>query len=71
MQARGRLVISTLLLLILAPWVATIDVIEETPESDLSQAFPILNEAQVDTILSTGARGVTSWVKQGLSLIHI
>ncbi len=65
MQARGRLVISLLLLLILAPWVGTIDAIEEAPESDLSEAFPILNEAQVDSILSAGSRGVTTWIKQG------
>jgi len=65
MQARGRLVISLLLLLILAPWVGTIDAIEDTQDADLSEVFPVLNEAQVDAILSTGARGVTTWVKQG------
>ena len=65
MQTRGQLVISLLLLLIFSPWAATIDVTEETSESELSTAFPELNEAQVDTILSTGARGVTTWVKQG------
>ncbi len=65
MQARGRLVISILLIMILAPWIGAIDAVERTPESELSQTFPELNEAQVDAILSTGARGVTTWVKQG------
>ncbi|MDG1525441.1 MAG: hypothetical protein P8Q90_05170, partial [Candidatus Thalassarchaeaceae archaeon] len=65
MQARGRLVISLLLILILAPWVGTIDATEDTRDADLSEVFPVLNEAQVDAILSTGARGVTTWVKQG------
>ena len=65
MQARGRLVISLLLLLILAPWVGAIDGVEESEKTDLAETFPILNDAQVDSILSTGARGVTTWVHQG------
>ena len=65
MQARGRLVFSLLFLLILAPWVGTIEAVEEAEKSDLAETFPILNDAQVDSILSTGARGVTTWVKQG------
>ena len=65
MQARGRLVISLLLLLVLAPWVGTIDGLEKSEKTDLAETFPQLNEAQVDAILSTGARGVTTWIKQG------
>lgn len=65
MQARGQLVISLLLLLILAPWVGAIEVGEESENTDLAETFPLLNDAQVDSILSTGARGVTTWVHQG------
>ena len=65
MQARGRLVISTLLLLILAPWMGSIEPTQEREQSDLSEAFPILNDAQVDAILGASPKGVTTWVKQG------
>ena len=65
MQARRSLVISALLLLILAPWVGTIEATEEQEQTDLSNAFPILNEAQVDAILGASPKGVTTWVKQG------
>ena len=65
MQARGRLVISLLFLLVLAPWVGTIDGLEKSEKTELAETFPQLNEAQVDAILSTGARGVTTWIKQG------
>ena len=65
MQAHARLVIPILLLFILAPWVATIDAPEQPDKSELSEAYPELNDAQVETILSTGARGVTTWIKQG------
>ena len=65
MQARVRLVIPLILLFILAPWVATIDAPEQSAKSELSETFPELNDAQVETILSTGARGVTTWIKQG------
>ena len=44
MQARGRLVISLLLLLILAPWVGAIDAVEEAEKSDLAETFPELKD---------------------------
>ena len=65
MHARGRLVIVVLLSLILAPWIGAMNPISESDESEHSTPFSELNEAQIDAILSAGAKGVTSWVKQG------
>ena len=65
MHARGRLVIVVLLSLILAPWIGAMNPISESGESDESTPFSELNEAQIDAILNAGAKGETSWVKQG------
>ena len=65
MQARGRLVILVLLSLILAPWIGAMNPIVDPEDSELADTFPELNEEQVDAILNAGARGVTSWIKQG------
>jgi len=65
MQGRVRFPIVMLLLFISAPWLAAISPVQPEEESDLAVEFPELNEAQVDAILATGARGVTTWAKQG------
>ena len=65
MQARGRLVIVVLLSLILAPWIGAMNPVSESEVVGHSSPFSELNEAQIDAIMSAGAKGVTSWAKQG------
>ncbi|MBN16542.1 MAG: hypothetical protein CMB37_00055 [Euryarchaeota archaeon] len=65
MQARRHLVISILLMLILAPWVASCNQVNGDSDSEMAVAFPELNDAQVETLMEASPRGVTSWIKQG------
>ena len=65
MQARPPLVVVVLLTLISAPWIGALGPFENPEVEIQSESYPELNEAQVDAIFNSGAKGVTSWVKQG------
>ena len=65
MQARVSLVVVVLLTLISAPWIGALGPFEDSEVKIQSESYPELNEAQIDAIFNSGAKGVTSWVKQG------
>ena len=65
MQARAPLVVVVLLTLISAPWIGALGPFEDSEVKIQSESYPELNEAQIDAIFNSGAKGVTSWVKQG------
>ena len=65
MLARAPLVVVVLLTLISAPWIGALGPFEDSEVKIQSESYPELNEAQIDAIFNSGAKGVTSWVKQG------
>lgn len=65
MDRTVRLALPLLVVLLLAPWLAAVSPPADGTGPDAVETFPELNEAQVEALHLTGARGVTEWVRQG------